>query len=480
MVTNVVQKFKKIEKENNLFEAEVLNEKIWERVRFRVFRKIKSEVYDKQAHNRVRKGIYENIRKVGLFVRNIFAHNPLLCRSRDHVIFGHSRRKKEKDEWVDIYTDPLLAGCKMDSVHIENPHLLHHKRPAKTKNIKYLDLVKFSSSMLRKMGLIGVSLNRHDEATLCEIDSTVNKYYEKNIDIKGLLRKRVRVLKSLTWGYRKLLSLIKPSVAIVVVSYAKKAFIDACHAEKIPVVELQHGVINNNHISYSYPNDVSVKCFPDYLLTWGRYWHRNVSFPIPSSRVMPVGYPYLEQKAEEYEDVESKKKVLFLSQGTIGDELSSLALNMSRESSDYEIVYKLHPGEYASWGEKYTGLVNEDVTIVGEEGPSLYRLFAESTAQVGVSSTALYEGLQFDLETFIYECPEAAPLDDLVTRGIAATVSSAEELMAAVGQQADVALESEQYFRPDAAKRMCRRLEQLDHLLYPNAVSVVILRVKSL
>ena len=91
-------------------------------------------------------------------------------------------------------------------------------------------------------------------------------------------------------------------------------------------------------------------------------------------------------------------------------------------------MYKLHPGEYDRWREAYPWLVDADIKVIDSSEPPLYELFARSSVQVGVASTAIYEGLTFDLETYIYDCQGWAVTKPLVADGAATLVASADEL----------------------------------------------------
>jgi hypothetical protein len=64
----------------------------------------------------------------------------------------------------------------------------------------------------------------------------------------------------------------------------------------------------------------------------------------------------------------------------------------------------------------------------------LYKLFAESETQVGVYSTAVYEGLAFDLDTYILDAPGSSRMEHLIEQGAASQVSSVEEFERILGE----------------------------------------------
>jgi hypothetical protein len=286
--------------------------------------------------------------------------------------------------------------------------------------------------------------------------------FDVDIDLLGQVQRSLDVRRSTLPLYRRLLQQINPSIAFVVVGYGKEPFIEACKQESVPVVELQHGIINKYHYAYSYPEDRNKSVFPDYIFTFGKFWNTATEFPLPTGRVIPIGYPYLERELERYSGVKSTEQLVFVSQGLIGEELSKVAVELADGSRpECDIVYKLHPGEYDRWSETYPWLVDADVRVVDGSGPPLYRLFAESRAQVGVSSTALYEGIRFDLNTFILNVPGAEYATPLVDAGAAELVHSAGDLATRLPNSGTADIDTTRFFHPDPIENFRREVESI-------------------
>jgi len=100
------------------------------------------------------------------------------------------------------------------------------------------------------------------------------------------------------------------------------------------------------------------------------------------------------------------------------------------------------------------------VTVIDGQSPSLYELFAQSRAQVGAGSTAVYEGLCFDLETYVYDVDGARKLMPLEEAGAARRIDSVDALAAQLGRGADT-FDRERYFVVDAHETMQKTLERL-------------------
>lgn len=115
---------------------------------------------------------------------------------------------------------------------------------------------------------------------------------------------------------------------------------------------------------------------------------------------------------------------MFLSQGEPGERLSRFAAL----DHDWEVTYKLHPGEYSRWRDEYLWLEDVPVQVVDSDSPSLYELFGRSTGQVGAYSTALYEGLYFVLDTYVVDVPGIECVRGLIDAGGADLVRTPEGL----------------------------------------------------
>jgi hypothetical protein len=99
-------------------------------------------------------------------------------------------------------------------------------------------------------------------------------------------------------------------------------------------------VVYDFHYSYSYSEDETKYAFPDYHLRFGEFWNENIRIPLHDDYVILVRYSYLEERLNDYNDVERIKQLLFISQETIGDELSRFALEVYDDDQiDNGVVY---------------------------------------------------------------------------------------------------------------------------------------------
>ena len=213
--------------------------------------------------------------------------------------------------------------------------------------------------------------------------------------------------KIVSFIFKKLFKANRPKKLVVVTHYDAFHFalIKVAHELNIPVIELQHGYISSEHMAYNYMRE-HLLYFPDKILTFGDYWQSGLVYPRKETFVS-CGSVIGEKKYKYYYTNEERKYILFLSQGPYANMLYPLAVALYELirteglEESYTIVYKLHPGEVESWNKIHPTYNNKGIKLITENGEDLYSLFNKSIMQVGVDSTALFEGLQFHIKTAV-------------------------------------------------------------------------------
>lgn len=450
----------------DLFEKQICGVHFWERVRFPLHRQILEQMgLSGQAHTSLERSSTNRLRSALRAAKNTFTRNPYLAPRADVCFFGSSRRKLHSDgKWWDIYCDPLIDALQRTNVCFEPAYLGTHLSPAKTPDLRYLDLLLYLAAVRRRLRRVRVFMSRKEVFLLQSIERQISKRFGMSIDLQQMVWRDLLSRKSLLPLVVQLLKRVRPKLVLLVCSYGKETFVEACNELGIPVVELQHGVIDRFHLGYSFPGSRATKrAFPDYLFLFGNYWRDAVDYPIPKDRVRSVGFPYLESELKKYTGIKKRGQVVFISQGTVGRELSKLAVDVSKRNDfPYVIVYKCHPGEYARWQRDYPWLAQSAVRVVASDTPPLYRLFAESNVQVGVNSTALFEGLAFGLGTLVVNLPGAEYMERIAQHGLADIVSSPEEVVDVIRQdrswsQPDTSV----LFEPNATQNALRAIDEL-------------------
>ncbi len=458
--------FEQIERELDLFDLKIQDVPIWERIRVDLFKDLREKSGLNQSRPKPKKNFVTGIKAGKLWMKNLFHKSPFQAPSAEIMFVGHPRRQLESNQtWWDIYCDPIHNQCNYDYVHFEHSYYFSHKTPAQTENLYYLDLIGVPGIIASQIHFPSVPLDKNHRHLLEETRTRIYQMYDIDVDVISYVKEELCERKTTYKLYKKLLKKINPQVVIIIVSYGRQmeTLIEVCKSENIPVVELQHGIIDSDHLGYSYPEDINKHTFPDYVFTFGDFWGDNINYPIKKERVISIGYPYLEQKLEELEINTKKHQIVFISQGPVGKELSKFAVDVSEKLDDkYQIIYKLHPNEYDWWQKSYPWLKRSQMTVIDDSNRSLYSLFTESGIQVGVYSTAIYEGINFGLDTYIIDLPGSDRLDPLIETGIAKKIATPEEFIKQCRQSNNGrSFDKEYFFKSDPISNFKRELNHI-------------------
>ncbi|QIO24138.1 hypothetical protein [Haloarcula sp. JP-L23] len=449
--------FRDIEEDIGLFDLRVDDTLVWERLRFPVHQQIRNSLVHADSSGGTDYAGTPLAARLGRVGTALTRRNPFLTSPRDTLVWGHNRRKfREDGQYWDIYCDPLYDRLDTSYLHLENPHKGTHYRPAKTDQLRYMDGLHTASSLYERVSHADVSLSRSQRRLCRRATERFAAAFAVDIDIERRVRTAVAERRATKPFYGALLDWHNPSLVVVVVSYGKETFVEACKERDIPVAELQHGVVTPFHYGYSYPGSRTKATFPDLFLTFGEFWADSVEFPTDTT-VEPVGYPFLEQGVKRTADTDRRNRVVFVSQCSIGASLSEVAVAFD-DLTDMEVVYKLHPEEYTVWRDNYPWLQSSSVDVIADDGPTLYDLFATSQAQVGVYSTALFEGVRFGLATYVLTEPGMEYVRSLLDAGAATAVDSVEELAAAVAEGTHGGIDVPYFFEPNPLANIERAL----------------------
>jgi len=434
---NSYSKFIRMEKRLNLFSFESDGMYIWERIRFRVFREVAIKLLSSPTRRLYffKANIVDKLKLSLLMLKNSVFHNPFFAKEVDFLFLGHPCRRKMDDGYYwDIYTDPVIEQFrgKYKTATIEGYRFMKYPGPPKTRRIYYDGIIKLAA-IVRKCFI--------KYKPTAEIDKFI-MLLEKGIEDDSNVRMRLRelVYNVLEERYfevpviKALLKKINPRIVFVLISYASENIIEAAKQLKIPVVELQHGIITKYHLGYSYDKNSPKRNFPDYLFTFGNFWGESTEFPIPKDRIIPVGFPFLEEYKKKRKFNIAKQNQMIFVPGAMTDMISKFAIHTARLlDGRVKIIFKLHPKENKlQWRDKYPLLHQASrenlITVISGDKPAIYDLFVQAKWVVGVGSTAIYESIVFDCVPFIINIGAADYMKPLFANGAAKLVNTPEEI----------------------------------------------------
>ena len=404
----------------------------------------------------------------------LFGHLP---RGRhDVLIFNHERRVWMEDHYECIYTDQI-AQLYPDSVVLERPYFQQHYRPVKTGNLVYTDYLEIKVALAIYLHRL---LHKQKIERLKErMRERIRKPLEELCSIYCITYNADSILEKMVCGYieyqvkrksfGKVMDRVRPKVILEVVGYDLDCMVinELAYNRQIPTIELQHGTTGPEHIPYNYYPGTKVPQAPQYFFAFSRFWIDAARHPMPKASQIEVGFPYLDRRMVEVRKTVKRsipRQIIFISQYPIGKELSSIAvaLNKIMDTEKYQIVYKLHPEEYEGWRSRYLELAESDIKVYDTNHCDLYGLLAASTYQVGAyCSTSTFEGLAFNLKTYILRNGALAELKLLCEKHLAHFFDTAEELYQLILDDAEMPESQICFWKENALENIRREISAI-------------------
>jgi hypothetical protein len=443
-VKNICDRIFALEAEHGLLDLEVDGVKFWQYLRMPVYYRIAQACGVLNDPHPAPIGLLARVRERFSNLKSILLHNPLYASGPlDALVFDHPRSTVLDGVPVDVYTHFLLQQLAEEgqrSLVVESPsHGLHLRKASRGR--KHIDFVHLCHRVDQFLGRHACSPQGQQQIEW--LNDLIHDSFSINIDLRPLFRDGVSRFHSNYKVYTRLLRRLQPKRIYVVVGYAYLgSLVKAAKDAGIEVVELQHGVFSRYHLGYSFPDRTTpLAYFPDKFLSWGRFWNELIDLPIPHQKVVGAGFPYFHHMRQLYDGYASvNNRVLVLSQGAISQALAERVLACVDELSEFELVYKLHPSEYARWKESpalRTLAQHANVQIV-DHNADLYRLFAEAEYQVGVFSTAVYEGIGMGCKTVLVDLPGVEYMDQLITQEFAILFRLGDSMVSAFARADDI------------------------------------------
>ena len=424
-IKNICERIFALEAKHGLLDLQVDGVKIWQYKRMHIYHRIIASCGVVDYPPPLQRNWLSVLRSLWNSMVSILLHSPFRYRGKiDYLIFDHARPKILDGIPVDIYTHFLIEQLKKQGQRIlviEGPYQGTHIRPASPER-RRLEAINFRSLF---DGLLGRNLCSREGLRQAEaLNVLVRETFAVNLDLRPIFRAAVPRFHSNVRSYSKLLARLQPKSIYLVNGYSHFApLMYAARQAGISTVEIQHGVISRYHLGYSYPGRLALDYFADYLELWGGYWAEIEEIPLPRERIITRGFPYFHYMKKSHAAVRRRQnQVLIFSQTIIGSRLAEQVLQAIEPGSTEElkIVYKLHPSEYLIW-RNYPALVRlaqmPNVEIIDRDC-DVYRLYAESEYQLGVFSTAIFEGIAMGCKTILFNLPGVEYMEQLAERGL--------------------------------------------------------------
>lgn len=245
------------------------------------------------------------------------------------------------------------------------------------------------------------------------------KYGVKDRDIvEFIVRFRLWIL---------LLKMLKPKRVAVFVWYGKEPLIAACKQLGIEVLDLQHGIIYEEHPIYNILDGKNVIgsdfLLPDKCLVYGEYWRQHLlKSGWDTGKVRVVGY-FLDV-IPAFDKADDVPYLLYTSQPHTNQAILRHVRSIEHEIKcrGWKILIAVHPSEKSS---AYDEVLSEYVKISNLDA---YDSIRNCVAHVSVSSTLLWEAIIFEKPSYVlgYGREAVGLLSDLIGLGYAKILGEGE------------------------------------------------------
>ena len=265
---------------------------------------------------------------------------------REYIFLSTSSESINKfinEKFYDRLMDPIIEEIGKNKVlYIQKPQPIHHPiRCVHSKNIVSYHLILLLAYILEKITIKKCKIKNGN------ILQQIKDEYNLNINEQRIIKYHYSLYKVFNFLY----SLIKPKAIFVICYYSNFAAIKAAKDLGIKVIEIQHGVIGNEHPAYNISADLDQTYFPDYLLTFGLkdIEHFKTSKFIDYEKVHPIGNFYIDYISNNIDfDEELKntlKKYRFVVGVTLQWTYEDITIQYVKEAAvkDCSICYLLIP-----------------------------------------------------------------------------------------------------------------------------------------
>ncbi len=408
--------FLKKEQESKLFQRKLFGICYWEYIRPVVSCETNSTI--SQTSEMFSKTKF-SFSKYALRLKN-FKDYFLKKKDYDILVVAQPRRVKTKKGYrsniVDYYIDYLKEDYKVKA--IEEPTYCSlgvsnnaHEFPLYTEDIYLTDIHELMHIIRKRIyKIIHPIKYKKILKEYEEVHTILNSWYKKGHPIVNFkeffIDSIIRLDKD--WYYvKRIIRKINPKAVMLyyMPGIFKQMIIHECNLQNIPTIEIQHGTITKIDPLVNHTYDMAtIHNDNQYIFSFGDLQVNHYALTIKDEKkVIPVGFPFFEEKIKELSKSRTKRKkeILIVSQSTIGDAISKWTAELADliKDTDYHITFKYHPSEIPK---NYECLKKDNITEIKTE-KTIYDLQKEAEIQIGSYSTSLYEGFALKVPTLVIE-----------------------------------------------------------------------------
>jgi hypothetical protein len=352
-----------------------------------------------------------SLHELASYVATTVRENPFRgARPRSIVMFSSGiTNVKRGDTYFNRLHDHFALELRQDTLIIEDSVRRRYLRPRRFQPVRSHDWIHIQGAFGARL----TRLSSRDRENTRGLIRYLKAHFPHNFEpsfwdvVQAMLVERGKRLNAQHKCYDALFERLRPEIVFVEDgSYGARSHIFKwARARGIATAELQHGLVSLNHPAYNYARAVAQspryrQYLPEFFLTCGRYWSEQVRMPSPP---LVVGNPNLSEYTKDApasHRENGRTVVLIVSGGGVPQLLGSITLDLRRflSLSQYDIVFRPHPGEIPMVRERYYQLGQAGIRI--DLSTDLYESISQSHVVAGEMSTVLFEALAFAKPVF--------------------------------------------------------------------------------
>lgn len=361
----------------------------------------------------------------------------LLGRRRDVLVksFRSALRSRQDEHFRDVYFDGVLDR-QPSHFKVEVVNTTAFSRQA-AMALRPADVDAYAFTFWGVV--LGRLFPRREIAAFCH-DLAATLRSEVGIEVSETFL--MRRLAALYWEsrlYALLLARLR-SRLVMVADTSEYALRHACSLRRIPFVEMQHGVFDEDHPD-AVPDWVrgapAELLLPDTLACYGPYWIERLASTRQFRLAQPIGNELVDQFRRRRADrpvavAGTTMRLLFTSQGIdIARAVAWLDALLTSAPADARptLTIKLHPA-YDHDAAPYASLVERHgaVLVAGAQEPNVWELLAESDLHLSISSACHFDAAALGVPSVVMPLQGHYLMDAAVDGRTISTASSPEKV----------------------------------------------------
>jgi hypothetical protein len=397
--------FLQIEDKSKLLDWRVKGVYVWQLIRTQLQAQLwNSNDNYSQIVSQSKITIISRIFKQLKFIFYIISKTPFLDFHKSEVlVFESTRSGNLNGKIVDPYIYPILdlIDPKMTTLYCTS----NKNTGWDNFSIKELYPLKIFSKLLSRLIFVGFSSEEIE--IISKIEYEISQYFNIKVDLKLLIKNKIKSFKSESLLYKIILKNKKPT-QIWLVSYSNNpALINAAKNRGCLVNEIQHGLIGYEDLIYHYPNtnEGSLQYFPDVFYCWDIKYFQFSKFPIKKENKKTIQNKYLYEKSQFLKATKKQKQILIASQPDNTYRIAHFLYENINYFKGYLLVFKLHPVEKLDNKTQLLLTSLKNNIKIARPDKDIHALLAESICLISVYSTVVIEAPYFNCNVWLLDLP---------------------------------------------------------------------------